>query len=71
MADDFDRASDAEMRDRELLLKAHSALSALVTRMAPSGECHNPLCGEPFHPDSPKLFCDDKCAKQHSLYKRK
>ena len=70
MADQFDAASDAEMRDREAVIAAQLAKAAATPRLMPTGECHNPRCGEAFDVGSQKLFCNSKCAQQHSIFKR-
>jgi hypothetical protein len=70
MADQFDAASDIEMRDRELRLAAQLAKAAAMPRLIPTGECLNPRCGEAFEVGSLKLFCNSKCAQQHSIFQR-
>ena len=47
--------------------KARHSLRNGVDRLEPIGECH--YCGEEFEEDSPKLFCDDKCADKHHYQK--
>jgi hypothetical protein len=70
MADEFDRASDIEMRERESSIAAQNAKAAATPKLQPKGECQNPRCGEEFEPGSNRLFCGPKCAQSHSIYTR-
>jgi hypothetical protein len=70
MADQFDQASDAEMRDREAVMAAQLARAAAMPKLKPKGECYNPRCCEAFADDSQQLFCGPKCSQQYSIFKR-
>lgn len=70
MSDDFDRASDIEMRDRERSIAAQLARANSATRLTPTGECQNPRCCDEFETGSQKLFCGPKCAHQHKILSR-
>lgn len=65
MTDIFDQATDREMRDRELAIKAALATSRAGI-LNPKGACYN--CLEPL----PKggLFCDADCRADHEGRKR-
>lgn len=70
MADEFDQASDIEMRERERSIAAQAAKAAASPKLQPTGECQNPRCGEPFEHGSDKLFCGPACAQQFNIYNR-
>ena len=64
MADEFDRAQELDALAVTSALNHHAKLAARAPKLAHTGECHNPLCGEPL--ESPRLFCGPKCAQQHA-----
>lgn len=67
MADIYDKATDVEMRERELALAAQAEIAANTVRPKAKGYCLNPRCGEPFNPDEyERLFCGRECANEHS-----
>lgn len=62
MTDIYDQATDREMADRELAIKA--ALQRIEAgKLQPRGTCHN--CDEPLQPTA--LFCDADCSADHEL----
>jgi hypothetical protein len=68
MADDIERAQEADARNRAAALAAHQARAAAAEPLAATGECRNPLCGEPV--ETPRLFCGPACAQQHARYSK-
>jgi hypothetical protein len=64
MADVFDQAQDLVLRENELARMAQQRLASHAPKLEPTGECQNPLCGEPL--DGARLFCGPDCAKEHA-----
>jgi hypothetical protein len=64
MTDTFDQAQATEALETDAALRAQQLRAALAPRVDPTGECLNPLCGEPV--ESPKLFCNANCAQEHA-----
>jgi hypothetical protein len=64
MADQFDQASETEALSISSALAAQAKRAAAAIPLAATGECQNPLCGEPLDP--PRLFCGSRCAAEHS-----
>lgn len=69
MADDMDRASEREERERAAAIAAHFQ-KAQAGHAVPQGYCLN--CGEDFDAGSKKIYCDADCASEHAAHlKRK
>lgn len=69
MADDIDRASEREERERAAAIAAHSQKAPAVHAVA-RGYCLN--CFEDFEAGSKKIYCDADCANEHAAHlKRK
>ncbi len=66
MTDTFDQASETEALTLSAALAAQAAKAAASTKLEPTGECLNPICGEPV--DEPRLFCGPKCAQGYARY---
>jgi len=64
MADQFDQAQETEALMTSSALAAQAKRAACAPAVEATGECQNPLCGEPV--EHPKLFCDAKCAAAHA-----
>lgn len=64
MTDQFDQAQATEALETEAALRAHQLRAAAAEKVEPTGECLNPLCGEPLDP--PQLFCGSQCAREHA-----
>jgi hypothetical protein len=64
MADVFEQAQEREQLDRQQALKAQQLMAAAAPKLLPTGECQNPLCGEPV--DGERLFCGAACAAEHA-----
>jgi hypothetical protein len=64
MTDLFDHAQATEALETDAALRAQQMRAALAEKVQPTGECLNPLCGEPLDP--PQLFCGPKCAREHA-----
>lgn len=62
MADVFDQAQDRAQQDLEQCLQA--ARAAVAPKLKATGECRNPLCGEPL--EAGRLFCGPACAQEHA-----
>jgi hypothetical protein len=68
MADLFDQAQETDALLVSSALAAQRARAASTAQPDPTGECLNPLCGEPL--DMPRLFCGPKCATEHARYSK-
>lgn len=75
MADILDQAQDSLEREEQAAQAARQAQAAWDAAHAPdpTGECLNPLCGEPLDPVPDghggavmPLFCGPACAKEHA-----
>lgn len=66
MPDFFDKASEHEQRALQDQLEAQRLRAACAPKLAPSGECMNPRCGEEFPAGDPRVFCNAKCAVEHA-----
>jgi hypothetical protein len=64
MTDLFDHAQATEALETDAALRAQQLRAALAEKVQPTGECLNPLCGEPLDP--PQLFCNSQCAREHA-----
>lgn len=64
MADEIQQAQDHALREVERARKAQQLMAASMPKLQPSGECLNPLCGEPL--EGVQLFCGPACAKEHA-----
>lgn len=53
-----------EQQTTELALAEQRAKAASAKKLHPTGECQNPLCGEPV--EGERLFCGPICAKEHA-----
>lgn len=65
MADEIDAANELADRERE----AQAKVKRVAPSMQPTGCCQNPNCELELDPNpdgsmSPRLFCDDKCARE-------
>ncbi len=68
MADQFDQAQRIDELMRDSARAAQQKQAARTPPAVPTGECLNPLCGEPVGP--PKLFCNSGCAAQHAKFQK-
>jgi hypothetical protein len=68
MADLFDQAQDRDAQQLAEALQAQTAKAAATPKLAATGECLNPKCGEPL--EGGKLFCNSDCAAEHHRYTR-
>lgn len=68
MTDPFDQASATEALTLSVALEAQQRRAAATPRPDPTGECLNPLCGEPVA--APRLFCGQNCAAVHARYNK-
>jgi hypothetical protein len=67
MADQFDQAQEIDALMRSSAIAQQAKKAAASPKLEAIGECHNPLCGEPFEGDDiAKLFCGPKCAAEHA-----
>lgn len=66
MPDDFDKASETEAKTLQDQLDAQRLRAACAPKLAPSGECMNPRCGEEFPAGDPRVFCGAQCANEHA-----
>jgi hypothetical protein len=64
MSDTFDQAQEREAIENATAVRIQQARAAKHEEPSPTGECMNPLCGEPV--ESPKLFCNSRCAQEHA-----
>jgi hypothetical protein len=64
VADEFDRAQELDALAVTSALNLQRKLAANAPRLDHTGECQNPLCGEPLDP--PQLFCGPSCAREHA-----
>jgi hypothetical protein len=64
MTDLYDQASETEALALSAALLAQQAKAAATVQPVATGECLNPLCGEPLDP--PQLFCGPQCAREHA-----
>lgn len=64
MADQFDQATETEALSLSAALAAQAARAANAPKVEPTGECLNPLCGEPLA--HPRLFCGANCAAEYA-----
>lgn len=64
MADQFERAQELDALNLASSLALQERRAASTPKLSHTGECQNPLCGEPL--ESPRLFCGPICAKQHA-----
>jgi hypothetical protein len=64
MPDLFDQAQDGEARENEAAMRAQRVRAEMAEPTKATGECLNPLCGEPLDP--PQLFCGPNCAREHA-----
>lgn len=69
MADQFDRAQDTDALITEDARERHALKAASELKLVPTGECQNPVCGEPFH-NSARLFCGPICAQAHARQRK-
>lgn len=67
MADQFDNAQRIDQLMTESARAHQAKLAASEPKLDPTGECQNPMCGEPVEP--PRLFCNAKCASEHARRK--
>lgn len=68
MADEIDRAQDAEARNLSHALDAQRVLASLTPKMQPTGYCHSPVCGDEFPANDNRLFCGRECADDHQRF---
>ena len=66
MTDIYDRASDAEARDRELAIKTQKERAARDT-LIPTGRCY--FCEGDI--SAGRLFCDGDCRDDYELEQRR
>lgn len=64
MADEFDRAQELDALAVTSAMNLQRKLAAAAPKLTATGECLNPLCGEPLDP--PQLFCGPQCAQEHA-----
>lgn len=64
MADLYDQAQDTDALLVASALAVQKTKAAAEPKLAATGECLNPLCGEPL--PGPQLFCGASCAKEHA-----
>lgn len=69
MADETDRAQDADANNLADALQAQRLRAGLQRRPAARGECLNPKCGEPFS-ETNRLFCNSACEGIYTRLKR-
>ena len=67
MADQFDQAQEIDALMAASARAQQEKKAAKEPKLEATGECLNPLCGEPV--DAPKLFCGPNCAKEHARRK--
>jgi hypothetical protein len=64
MADDFERAQELDALAVVSARNLQERKAAREPKLEHTGECLNPLCGEPI--ESPRLFCGIPCAQEHA-----
>lgn len=70
MTDQFDRAQELDAMAALAAMEEQRIRAARAPKLAPSGECQNPRCGEEFPAGDNRLFCNSHCAAEHQRLTR-